>query len=273
MPRAGRKGLSMFEHFGWKDVWFDLKRHWKFLLVALAAAVVILGVWLVNSRTNTAKTAATYESTASFYIALKPEEVSPNATAEQALAASKNLLAVYKSSLTADFCKKYILEKMLKIYSPEELIKAAGLGNMDPKDLTIETLAPYLKANAIGDTPMLNIFVQSKNAEFSEALLGAYISYITKELPSQLSVGELHYLGGVNRQAPSASVFSSSISLKQLVKYAVVAVIAIVALYCISVFLVCLCAPTLNRKSDFAPYGIPVIGEVNGKKTFFTRQS
>ena len=51
-----------------------------------------------------------------------------------------------------------------------------------------------------------------------------------------------------------------------LKKNLVLGAIAVIALYCIVVFFVALFRPTLNRKSDFEAYGLPVLGEIPRQK-------
>ena len=273
----------MFEHFGLKDIFFVLKKSvgilvalW--LLVGLVgAAVVASSVLAFDGDTQHDDSEKIYVSSASYYITPITKNDASGLQINMpgdSVSASLQLVTVYETMLKADFCKDYVYHKILTTYSPERFIELSGLRENRPdmkvSDFTLDTIANFISVSTLKGTSIINIFAQSCNAELSKTILDAYVDYLTIEIPKTTINATAEHLGGADQVLKSKmdstgkAIESGSTTTRQI-KYTIVAEIVVTFLFCIIVFVYALFFPTLNRKSDFDIYGIPVIGEITGK--------
>lgn len=270
----------MFEHFGLKDVFYVLRKNIKYLLL-LWLAVIIIGGTIgfatgLNARSvkaqSTPSDGKTYVSSATYYISVSNEStknelvIQNNSTSE-----SQKMLLVYKSLLSTDFCRQYVYNKVMELYTPEEFLEKSGIKQSNPSaaasDVTAETVSQLTTINQVGETSLLNLFAQTPDQNLSKAILNAYMGYIKEEAPQKITDAKVQFVGGANQlleggMDANGQVIHTESSLKRNIKYILAAMAVAFAFFCIVVFVYALCFPTLNRKSDFEVYQIPVIAEV-----------
>lgn len=280
----------MFEHFGIRDVFTALWKYAKYLLIILVVAELAC----VGLHYSTAGDAAStgnvtdkenspvYSSSAAYSIA-PTEDGSRYELGESGnmLNTAHYLASTYKDMVNTDYCYQYVYDAVMEAYTPEKFIEVSGIKKLNPQItpdmLNVKVVKNFLRSAVVSDTAVVNIYVETYDQQLTQVMIQAAQKYFTEELPKNLDPAQITYVGEVEQKVQKmtaeieleessesavldqAAAESTSPSLK---KQVVIVGVLVVALYCVVVFFVALFRPTLNRRSDFEEYGVPVIGEI-----------
>lgn len=155
-----------------------------------------------------------------------------------------------------DIYKKNVLDVLGRRYTSDEIREHAALPqNGEP--VTAQEIAPFITTET-GSPSIISIKTTAPDEQFAKDLLDACNTVLLNDLRPQVDKGYLNYLG----QTVSVEKESSTYTEMTALKYAIAYCVAGIVLACIVIFIITLAQPTINRKSDFEKYGIPVIGEM-----------
>ena len=180
-------------------------------------------------------------------------------------------------------------EQILSKYSKESVIKYSDLSREEtivkPQDLKAQHVkCLYQCKRQSGSTMIINLAAKSYNEELSRDVLEYLKEFLLIYVDSKIKSANIEYIGKSNKIVNIENLSQSDKNLlmdssnqnvssqqKSLFKFILTLVVKnifvpAVALWLLLAFCLIMRAffnPTLNRKSDFTPYKIPVIGEIN----------
>lgn len=280
----------MFEHFGVRDVFTALWKYVKILIILLVADELAC-VGFHYMKPGSAEKITEEEGSYRVYSSSLAYSIAPTEDSSRyELGESGNLLntahylaGIYKDMINTDYCYQYVYDTVMGSYSPERFIEISGIKKLQPKItpdmLNVKVIKNFLRSAVVSDTAVVNIWVETYDEQLTQSMIQAVQTYFTQELPKNLDPARITYVGGVSQRVQKMTAEtelekeggtavlnqveaeSTSPSLK---KQVVIVGVVVTALYCIAVFFVALFRPTLNRRSDFEEYGVPVIGEIPG---------
>ena len=278
----------MFEHFGMRDVFSALKRYFALVLVIILIALMFGGVSGIL-KIKHANASGSQKEASEFYISTASYSVKPLVTpTDENLGVYRELPSQFAHILQADFCKNYVFKEITKEYSAEELIQKTILKKdpayVKPQDLTMYCLEKLFYSQQYENTMVVQLIVETYDEQLSRDLLSAYQTFLTQQYAPTVSTAQLTFLDNINHNIVSdKSIVSSLVEaakdstkkattnptatvvnpVKVMIKSMGVSFILGVAFSCLLIFVIALFQPTLNRKSDFFEYDVPVIGELH----------
>lgn len=280
----------MFEHFGLRDVFVALLKYVRVLIaLLLLTAVAVLAMWAVRPETAEAPMDKRPDifSVSAYYSVSATDDSSQYTIGESGntLGTSRYLASIYMNMINTDYCRSYIFDRVMEDYTQEQFLEKSGLAEQNPgmtaDMVTLKSISEIFHVGLITDASVINMFAETYDQALSSAVVQAASDYLTKELPGQLAPADIRQMRLVDQvlkmtdkeqklldsegTASTAQVQSAG-TTPSLKKRALIWGIAVVALYCITVFFIALFRPTMNRRSDFESYGIPVIGEIGRVK-------
>ena len=163
----------------------------------------------------------------------------------------------YSAILGSDFSREKIYERLLAKYTEEEIIKNLDLDVL-PEDLTPFALSEAFTTKVLDQTSIVNFYVKAKQKEFAQFYLDECHA-IFKETVSLIKDSTVSYIDGVLERDMTEAESTGSIGKLIVPLMAIVGFV----LSMLVVLAQALFVPTVNRKSDFCAYDLPVIGEVS----------
>lgn len=271
----------MFENFGLIDVFYGFRKY-KFLFSAITA---VFSFFLIFSLMRTIKKSSENSeanqddiciSSASYYI-------EPN---DEILGISdSNLYRTmpddYIAVLNADFCKEYILNKLISIYTSQFIIENSGLSQkMDRSQaLTINSISELYFAKRASAAMVVDINSMTYSKELSESILNIFHEFLSTNINSVIKNSSIKLSGRAGKAIKSSEISLENIdksdkrnivktptvnkiSIKSIVKNVLIPLFLLVIVFTAFVVGLGLLNPTLNSISDFSKYNVMVIGEI-----------
>jgi hypothetical protein len=190
----------------------------------------------------------------------------------------KSLPDNYISLMNTDVCANYIYEKISSAYSSDYLTKNSEF-SVEPgsKTINVESVKKLYKVNRDKTTMVITVYAMAYNEELSRDILKECRNFIETNADDQIKNSYLEFMGETIKTIRSSSELSkddknavksvdSDSSTKSIIMaVAKNSVIPIVGLTACLIFIILVASafhPTLNRKSDFCEYDVPIIGEI-----------
>ena len=274
----------MLECFGIRDVFSVIKKN-RYLVGAWIIGLSLLFGFITYKNLQDLRASSNNKEllnvvSASYYV--KPN-VRNNASLEKIGSnLFKSLPDDFVAVLDTDAYTGYLSEKLLETYSGEYIVQKS---NLEPKKNESKYLTQAVKslysAKRSKDSMVLNLYALSSDLELSETILNITKEYLEEHAEKQSGLVSLDFLGQTTKKVSSVQDLENSdevsastnvsssgkkVSKKDIIKAVIKSmIIPVGGLTLLLVFVLSLRAffyPTLNRKSDFCEYEIPVIGEV-----------
>ena len=269
----------MLEHFGLKDIWVVVKKNRNLIMVISALFLVLFSFItykkLKNSNESSEVGKPLYACSLSYY-------VQPNISGENVESKDgefyRGLPNDYIALLSTDACASYVYENLSKTYSDDYLSKNSGFKSQGLS--SVQAVKEIYKIKRYKNTMIFNVYAISYKKELSEIVLSFLKEYLEnnvdlkiKEATLELSgeaiktVNSVEEIGADDEEATgTATSFSSNKKVINIcIKNIVVPIIGILVLLLFALSFKAFLNPTMNRKSDFAIYDVPVIGEIKDK--------
>ena len=276
----------MSEHFGFKDIWIVLKKNKYLILVFVSIFFVIFGFISLKNILSTLKTGKPngdllYASTVHYVVQPNKENiVGEKLDQDFYRSIPDDLVAI----LNSDECANYIKNSLCSIYSKDDIIKNTKLVllNQETKDIDLETFKSVYKAHREKNTMVINLCSFSYNSDLSKAILLNCKNYINEVAMKKIKYADLEESTEVLKEVKSTSDLENSdksdssasvnVSNAKSSKFKSVVKIVIknlfIPLFGLTILLLLLLIglsfinPTMNRKTDFCEYDVPIIGEI-----------
>lgn len=281
----------MFEKFGIMDVWSVIRKNIVMLFLVLLGCIVIFGGFNLSRIKDSMKVVYTSNtmnmnvSIASFYVQPIMDEKSVDKIESGFY---KSLPDDYVAILNTDYCLEYLYNKILSKYTKEDIIKYTDIGREEipikSENLNSQNVKGLYQCKRQSNTMIINLAAKSYNAELSKDILEYLKEFLTIYVDAKVKNADVEYIGksdkvvdfsnlsqqdkflllDANAQSASPSQRSPLKSvLVSIIKCIIIPTILILFILISWLIIYAFLNPTLNRKSDFTPYKIPVIGEIN----------
>ena len=194
----------------------------------------------------------------------------------------------YVAIVNTDYCLEYLYNKLLSKYAKEDVIKYTDIGREEtlirPQELNYQHIKSFYQCKRQSNTMIINLSTKSYNEQLSKDILGYLKEFLVMYADTKVKNASLEYIGesdkvvdfsNLSQQDKSlwfdSNTQNSSSSQKSPLKSTLISIIkciiipTVLILFLLISYLIiyAFLNPTLNRKSDFTPYGIPVLGEIN----------
>ena len=272
----------MFENFGIRDVWSATKRYSFWILLLL---ILCIGAGSFYGYTNAQSLPDADSTTRDTYRAFYTFGVTSN---DPDL--SSNQAPLFVKLLRTDPAKNYVTDMINQTYTPEQLQSMLPISNLAEQPITPTSLLEHVQIKELQYTSSFAVLCDSFNQDLSHDVCQAYKNYIEQKLPQTVNDASATFLDqtvsvipagsrpadetalfGTETYSPSISVNKPAISTRDnIMKFAAFGLVAGLALAFVLMLAAALIRPTLNRKSDFAQYDVPVIAEI-GKMGYYRR--
>lgn len=269
----------MFEHFGIMDVFSTVKKYIKVILAIIIGFTLIFSFLAISSIKsagvkNYNAQGNIYSSSVSYYIEpiIKPELTDSDI---YTLDMYRGLPDQYSGILNNDFCKEYVINDLLKTYSIKDIVEKSSF-SLDKSNSEIDMLSfkDVVLIEKQKNSPLLAIKAETYDKDLSNDIISAYKKYLSQELAPKTDWVKITFMGDYQEKVNTSTISTtnqtsfSKVIIKTVIKSVMLPVIAISVLVLIVVFFVALFNPTINRKSDFYEYGVPVISEMGRYKKY-----
>lgn len=269
----------MLEHFGLKDIWVVVKKNRNLIAVISALFLILFGFLtyskLKNSNESSEEGEPLYASSLSYYV---QTNISGEKTESKDDDFYRGLPNDYIAFLSTDSCASYVYENLIKIYSEEYLKKNS---DFKPQSLdSVQAVKDLYKVKRYKNTMIFNVYAVAYNKDLSKTILSLLKQYLENNIDPKVQEANLELSGEAVRVVDSAEDLgaddeetksaSTSFSgkkkiIKVCIKNIVVPMIGIMVILVFALAFKAFLNPTMNRKSDFAVYDVPVIGEIKDK--------
>lgn len=277
----------MFEHFGLRDIFVVCRKYVVLILSFVFLALCVFGTIAfknVQSSFSPKNSVGTniYTAITSYCIKIDDTKL---AEINDFSDYSKSLTKSYVDILNSSVCSEYVYNSLKNKYTADEIAKLSEFTKSEKKDEKFISLDAMSKVYLVKDreySMVFDIYGVGYTKKFAEDVLDACISFIEDELDCSKFDFKLESLGKTIRtidsfsqidtesEDESASFTSSTANAEvseknTLVIVAKSCILPVLGLLLLLVFALALkdfFDPTLNRKSDFYEYKIPVIGEI-----------
>lgn len=273
----------MFEHFGLKDIWPTIKKN-RFLIVILVSLFTLvfglMGVKKVKTFLDT-----THDENCPLYAASASYYVQPDVNDDSIISIDsdfwKSLPDNYVSLMNTDVCANFIYEKIASSYTTDYLIKNSEFSNQTASAnsgvVNIESVKKLYKVSREKGTMVINVYALAYNEELSKSILKECRNFIEVYADNQIKNSHIEFTGETVKIIKSSSELSKDEDNKTtstssesgtkaiiliIVKNSVVPIVGLSALLILIILFISAFSPTLNRKSDFCEYDVPIIGEI-----------
>lgn len=278
----------MSEHFGFKDIWIVLKKNKYLILVFISMLFIIFGFMSLKNILSTFKTGNSDGETiyaASVHYVLQPHiESIEGEKLDQDF--YRSIPDDFVAILNSDECANYIYNNLSSIYSKDYIIKNTELmlPNEEIKSLNLEAFKSIYKAQREKNTMIINLYGFSYKSELAKTILLICKNYVNEVARKKIKYADLEESMEVIKEVKSTSSLTlnddstNSLSTTMNVNHSLSSkfksVIKIMAKnlflpsFGLTLLLVLLLIgisfinPTMNRKSDFCEYDVPILGEV-----------
>ncbi len=277
----------MFEHFGLFDIWSTIKRYKKAVCYIMLASILLFGTLGIIKVSSVLKSLESFNqdrciSSTSYYVEpIIDEKLLENTD----MSFYKTLPNDYVAILNSDFCRQYIYNEITSKYENDYIVKNSTLGRgtdaIKPDELSIISMKELYTVSQYENTMLLNVICETYDEGLSDTVLKACEDCLANVAQPQIKNSNITNAGNVKQilspsQAAVASknLKSDKVSSKKqmsksqmvaasILKVMVLPIFIIFVLCCAVACLIALFNPTLNRKSDFSEYEIPILAELN----------
>ncbi len=284
----------MFEHFGLRDIFSTIRRYIKIIIIIFVAVTILAVVNGAAKISEAEKSNSNLED--SYYFSTTSFSVTPNIkVTDTNISAYNSYPSKFASELNADFSKKYVYDRIMERYTPEEVIdNITSLDdlNMNPDNLNMYCMDKIAVAKQYENSMVVQVYVETKDQNFSKDVVNIYNEYVENNYTNKSEDLKIEHIDTINNETPiSVDVIkslngedesktineslsgASGVSVKKIILKGVIFPIILVAfLLCIVIFVIALFNPTLNRRSDFFLYDLPVTCELYMPKLFKNRR-
>lgn len=277
----------MFEHFGLKDIFIVCRKYaililsFVFLSICVFGTITFRNVRSISLPKNSVG-ANIYTAVASYCIKIDDAKLAEvNDFSNYLKSLTKSCVDILNSSV----CSEYIYNSLKKKYTADEIAKLSKFTKSKRKDEKFISIDAMNKVYFVKDrecSMVFDIYGIGYTKKFAEDVLNACISFIDDELVKSKFDFKLEIFGKTTRTIESFSQinkeseeenlsFVNSANNAEVSKKSVIALVVksgILPVLGLAILLIFALAlkdffdPTLNRKSDFCEYEIPVIGEI-----------
>ena len=200
----------------------------------------------------------------------------------------KSLPDDYVAVLNTDYCLEYLYNKVLSKYTKEDIIKYTDIGREETpiksQNLNAQNIKDIYQCKRQSNTMIINLASKSYNEELSKDILEYLKEFLIMYVDAKIKNSDIEYIGKSDKVVDFSNLSeqdkvllldsnaqSISPSQRSPLKSALISIVKCIAIPTILILFILISwliiyaflNPTLNRKSDFAPYKIPVIGEIN----------
>lgn len=263
----------MLKHFGIRDIWIVIKKNIYVIIGFMILSSLFFGLKAYNliNKNSSNNTNCFYISSSSYYVKVKTEIIN-----QQKYDSYRLLPDDYIALLSTDSCIKYIYNGLTNIYSKEfiSLNSDVKLKN-ESTEFDFNSFSNLYKAEREKNSMVFNICTLSYNKELSDSILNLLCEYLEKHIDNTIETADLKFLGRTNTIVDSSEETtetsdkykvlnnnSNSSYTKIIIKNFVLPVMMlntfIIFIFILSAFF----NPTMNRKSDFCEYDIPILCEI-----------
>ena len=270
----------MLEHFGIKDIWVVIKKN-IYLIMIIGAVFTALFSFITYHKIKSLNCShqegqPIYASSLSYY-------VQPNITDMQSEKTEweyyHSLPNDYVALLNTDACACYVYEGICKLYSDNYLKKNSELDVQNLKNLPfVQSIKKLYKVKRYNNTMIFNVYALAYNEELSRSILSLLREYLEINVEKRIKESNLELSGEAIKIISSASELddddevktvsakasNTKAVIKLLIKNTFIPLIGVIIVLLFILILRAFFNPTLNRKSDFAEYDVPILGEING---------
>lgn len=251
----------MFEHFGLKDLFVGLWKYKIIILIVTVITTILLSVVYIKKNTLgiTSDTDSFY--TENLYYVNQLNNETNEITIDGANKKSENVGQMIATVLVSNVFKEQIFLNMFDQYTDKEIADKFSLQvNRDAFDA--EQFFDNIGYKVDNNVGVIKVMYTTNNEELSNFITeesNKYVEQLNKELFDKVEVNNL----GNTIVDKSNGVFSQESTISK--KILLVIVMFSFVLICIVIFFIILFNPTINRRSDFAEYGVDVLGEIHVK--------
>lgn len=263
----------MFENFGFRDVWYVSKRFMLLIVLVLFFSTGLGAVYGYKQGTSVPEAKPKHDS----YQVYMTFEVSVGGERNQSIV---NIAAPFITLIQTQPAVDNISNNIKSKYTDEELNKILQLNSdhqVQPMDILKDVQIKQLL-----DSPAFAIIISTNDKQLSLDIANAYKSYTADVLPKEIngaSVGFVDMTLNTIKAGEKISSFNKNIYIKEaettsvaeikqpgrktiIMRNGILFGAFGAAGVLVFVIVFALFNPTLNRKSDFAKYDVPVISEL-----------
>lgn len=251
----------MFEKCGIRDILYHIYKSRAFV-IAVTVSFLVLGIVVFAVNTLMSKPAEKSErgiwvASACYLVTLDPSVDVGRSTIDQIKSEEESMAATYAAILSSDFSREQIYDHLLTKYTKKDLIDNLEL-QVEEDELTAFSLSTALKVSVLERTSIVNFFVKAKDKAFAQDYLEECHT-IFKSTTALVEGSHIQYVDGVIDNNLSEGSAASNMGRMAIPLMAILGFVLSVLVVSAKALFV----PTINRKSDFCAYGLPVIGEAS----------
>lgn len=269
---------NMLENFGIKDLFIAIKKNIK-LLLSCAAILSVVFIFFTYKYLKNAN--GVYYEGKSFFVSSFSCYVSPNMkniSNDNADSYYRDLPDDYIALMNTDNCAKYIYSNLLLNHNVAYLNTKSGFDFSGDTFGEGENWAKKLyKVKRDNKSMVFSVYSNTHDKELSKEVLNLCKQYLEQNIEINIKDAELKIsddsfkivkslkeLDGENEASASDNQNQSKYKniFKIVIKKAVIPVIAIMIIIMFILTLKSFFNPTMNRKTDFAKYDLPILGEI-----------
>jgi|GEM_PF-6741449 len=250
----------MFKNFGYRDAISGIFKYKKILSCVIILSVfvgVMMGMTGLNSPFNGKNPDERYIESSLFYI--NPNIDTPTMRETRS----------FNAAMNSEICRAFVFGQLSLAFQKEELEKRLEneIENYETKILDMNIFGDIVTIEILDDSYIVSISVETGDKEISSLIISGYEKFAVENLTEMIKPASISIFRGQSRtvEHPLNSDGTPSrrgISYRKIVLYTFASSVSFGAVYIISCFILLALHPTLNRKSDFEQYNIPVIGEL-----------
>lgn len=254
----------MFEKFGFKDVCYNI---WKYKFIFIVVELVIVGLILKNYLITPSSEKNLQQQNDQFLTSISYVVENADGTPRKYdnTSEANKLIVSYVALLKTDLCNDYISKKVLEVYKEKDLneflVENSENKEKNKNNKFLNSIAKSVKVEQLENSSLINISVESLKKDLGEKIISAYKEFLSENVINEKTGLNLKLLG-LNQNSTASEKQTVKVSktfiIKKLFIYSVLAMTILAVIVCFKV----LFYPTLNRKSDFADYNVPVISEI-----------
>lgn len=253
----------MFEHYGFWDLLYAIKKYFLYIVIA---AVVLGGIGgiLKYDRSDAAEKPdpeiVSLEKSAFYFISGDREEITGD---RDILQANLDLTGIVSTVLNAEYTRQAVYDRLTEQFSAEDILLRSGVEGYKEETITYGILSEFVKITTLSSAPVIRINVTACETSFADRLLELYNEKVA-DIAGQLERSHIscrQELLGKTENILTRTEESESLENRLPWKYILVFAVAGGLLALCVVFVWTLFVPVLNRRDDIEDYGIPLLAD------------
>lgn len=262
----------MFEHFGVLDIFSGIKKYkWIFSSVVTFCSFIFIFLFVRNINNISKSDDKLYISSATYYI--EPNQCSTRDNA------SLHFPDNYIAMLNSDMFKKYLFDNLTSKYSPEFIIKKSELRS-SKSNFIENSVSELYYVRRLNGSMVIEVSSVTYDKELSDSVRNFCQNFISNIAGKYITSASANISGKLDKIIKKSEVKSENFDksdprlivkpesesktsfVRSLIKKVIFPILFIIILCILAIVIIGLFFPTINRPSDFAEYGIPVIGNI-----------